>query len=396
MADMKAGLSGKESDSDMIRTWADIPKNPPKNQKVIVIDAGGTNFRSCLVTFDAEGKPSISDLKKTSMPGIKCEVSKEEFFDTIAENISYLKDKADRIGFCFSYPMEITKEGDGIPTCFTKEIKASSVLGLPIGKNLKEKLESLGWSKINGISLMNDTVSALLAGAADSGGKSYSSYVGFILGTGLNAAYIQKTDPAYKIDRQIIDCECGKFSNIKSSDVDIALDKGREHQGLSLIEKASSGAYLGGVILQILRSASEEGLFSQETCKNILGIDSLGLFDADLFMHFPAKEGLLSNAAATKEDVELIHELSMAAVSRSASYAAAIIATSVLMTGEGKKSSEPVCVLCDGTTFHKTYGLKEMVSRLLLEFLTEKRGIHFELISMENDITLGTAVGALE
>ena len=40
----------------MIRTFCNPPENSAKNQTVIVIDAGGTNFRTCLVTFDEKMK----------------------------------------------------------------------------------------------------------------------------------------------------------------------------------------------------------------------------------------------------------------------------------------------------------------------------------------------------
>src|SRR5574344_480983 len=98
--DMDKGLKGEESDEDMIRTFCNPPKNTAEKQSVIVIDAGGSNFRSCLVSFDSQGKAEISYLEKTKMPGVEKELSKKEFFEQIAINLDQLKDKADRIGFC--------------------------------------------------------------------------------------------------------------------------------------------------------------------------------------------------------------------------------------------------------------------------------------------------------
>ena len=46
LSDMRKGINGEKSDEDMIRTWTNPPEAKVKNQKVIVIDAGGTNFRS--------------------------------------------------------------------------------------------------------------------------------------------------------------------------------------------------------------------------------------------------------------------------------------------------------------------------------------------------------------
>ena len=79
--DMNRGLNGLKSDEDMIPTWCMPPKSKVVNKSVIVIDAGGTNFRSCLVTFDANGVASISEMEKTKMPGVEKELSKKEFFD---------------------------------------------------------------------------------------------------------------------------------------------------------------------------------------------------------------------------------------------------------------------------------------------------------------------------
>jgi len=118
--DMEEGLlrdpvnpPGQGPSLDMIPTWAVPPESAPKNKSVIVIDAGGTNFRSCLVTFDEAGVPTISDMKKTAMPGTDREYGKKEFFETIASFLDHLKNRATRIGFCFSYAMSITPEGDG-------------------------------------------------------------------------------------------------------------------------------------------------------------------------------------------------------------------------------------------------------------------------------------------
>ena len=151
--DMQHGLDSGSGDGPMdarqpmIPTWGMPPEKTPKDTSVIVIDAGGTNFRSCLVTFDAEGNPSISDLEKCSMPGIERELSKDEFFDQIATNLDHLKNKSTRIGFCFSYAMKILPDGDGEVLSFSKEINAKAVIGSKVGACLSEALVKRGWNK---------------------------------------------------------------------------------------------------------------------------------------------------------------------------------------------------------------------------------------------------------
>ena len=171
--DMEEGLKHEPSSPphtgpamDMIPTWIIPPEQPPKNASVIVIDAGGTNFRSCLVHFDENSRPSISRLERKPMPATDREYSKAEFFDTIASYLDHLKDAADSIGFCFSYAMKITPSGDGEVLQFSKEIKAPEVTGSLVGENLEAALIKRGWRKPKRIMLLNDTVAALLAGAS--------------------------------------------------------------------------------------------------------------------------------------------------------------------------------------------------------------------------------------
>ena len=85
ISEMKAGLAGKPSSLAMIPSFCSPDARPKAGEAVLVIDAGGTNFRTCLVTFDKSLNPVISDFRKSSMPGIKKEVGAAEFFSTIAD-----------------------------------------------------------------------------------------------------------------------------------------------------------------------------------------------------------------------------------------------------------------------------------------------------------------------
>ena len=397
--DMDLGLFKKgrkeKSGEDMIRTWMLPPEKAPKGQKIIVIDAGGTNFRSCLVSFDENGNASISDFKKTCMPGVERELSKVEFFNQFADNIDYLKNKADKIGFCFSYPMEITKDGDGITLGFSKEVKAPEVVGVPVGKTLVSVLESRGWNKISRITLLNDTVAALLAGRACArNGAEYSSYIGFILGTGMNAAYIQPAAEknGESIEKQIVVCESGKCDKIGRSDFDLAVDKKTNGPGQFILEKCCSGAYLGKMGFELITTAAKEGLFSDETAKRVSALQDLTLIEMNMFLHAPFEAGTVADLCADERDRKIVWELFDAAVERCAGYATAILGANAVQTGEGKNPLHPVAILCNGTTYAKTYNLRLRVESALYEYLTKKRGIFYEIVTAENDITLGTAV----
>jgi len=399
--DMKRGLKKEPADQDMIRTFCNPPEKTAKNESVIVIDAGGTNFRSCLVTFDQEGQPQISEMEKTRMPGVERELSRKEFFEQFAVNLEHLKNKADRIGFCFSYPMEIQENGDGILLGFSKEVKAPEVVGCKVGECLKEALAAHGWNTIKRITMCNDTVSALLAGAACAGDTHrYSSYIGYILGTGMNAAYLQPDCDCCGIQKQIVVCESGKFRSVNRSDFDIEFDKTTVKPGSFFLEKQCSGAYLGPVSTIILQTAAKEGLFSEATNKALLALaEPLTLIEMDKFLHGPFNRdcilGKIACENASEEDLDIMYQLLDAVVERSARCSAAILTACAIQTGAGKNAAKPISILCNGTTFYKTWMVRERTAAYLDEILTNKLGIHWEIVSADNDITLGTAIAGL-
>lgn len=398
--DFDMGLKGKKTGSEMIRTFTTPPSQAAAGKSVIVIDAGGTNFRSCLVSFATDGTPTITDLEKTKMPGIERELSKKEFFDQIASNLEHLKGKSANIGFCFSYPVTILEDGDGVLINFTKEVKAPEVEGCTIGKELAAALKEHGWNDKLNITLLNDTVSALLAGAANPDeGMEYSSYIGFILGTGMNGAYIQKEDTAYPgLKRQIINCECGKFNQVARCDFDYAFDKKSDKPGMGIMEKLCSGAYLGPVAYEMLTSAGKEKVFSDAVSAKFAALDALTTIDVSCYLVAPHsannKLGAMI-ADGTAEDQEILFQLMDALVERCARMAASILAACAIKSGEGKDAAKPVCMLCNGSTFFKLYKVYSRVKAYLEDVLVCQRGIYFDIIERENDITLGTAIGGL-
>lgn len=398
LCDMNRGLRKEKSDEDMIQTFTLPPEDAVKSKSVIVIDAGGTNFRSCLVTFDENGEAAVSDMEKTKMPGVEKELSKKEFFDKFAENLEHLKNKADSIGFCFSYPTKITEDGDGILINFSKEVKAPEVVGCAIGKCLSESLVSHGWQKPKRITLLNDTVAALLAGKAVAKTYPYSSYIGFILGTGMNAAYIQPEIPGI-LKKQIIVCESGKTKNVVMSDFDRNYDAKSQNPGSAFIEKQCAGGYLGSIAYETIKLAVDDGLFSPAFADELSKFDGMTLIEFDNFLHNPYDVstvlGKMAGEKATDEDYSTLFQILDALLERSARCAASILSAAVIQSGEGKNAARPVCIVCNGSTFWKSNMIYERVSAYLEDFLTVKNDLHWKIVSVENDITLGTAIGGL-
>ena len=68
--EMQAGLAGKGSSLAMIPTYIEVGKDIPAGKPVIVLDAGGTNFRVATVFFDESGKSVIENFVQKPMPGL--------------------------------------------------------------------------------------------------------------------------------------------------------------------------------------------------------------------------------------------------------------------------------------------------------------------------------------
>lgn len=335
-----------------------------EGETAIVIDAGGTNFRSCIVTKNKTGI-SISDFEKTSMPGIDRELSKEEFFSAIALNIERLKDASDRIAFCFSYAMEITEDGDGRILKFSKEIKAHDAEGSLLAKELKAELARRGWKRIQKVSVLNDTAALLLSGIVATQGQKMHSHVAFILGTGMNSAYIH--------DGHIIVTECGMFNGIEQSDFDKIVDSRSSCPGQSMLEKMCSGAYLGEIVHAMTDAACTEDLSKDESfaCNG-----SAHLTAADL-------DPILNG------ENSILKELARCVVMRSAKLSAEAVYAAIIASDKNKNSGK-VFIACNGSTFWKTPLLRNTFEARLKELLSDD----FEIVQVADDITAGTFASA--
>jgi hypothetical protein len=179
----------------------------------------------------------------------------------------------------------------------------------------------------------------------------------------------------------------------------IAFDKTTVKPGTFFLEKLCSGAYLGPVSWFALQAAAKEGLFSDKVNEAILKLEGLTLIEMDKFLHHPYdKECLLGKLlcdCGSDDDADKIFQILDAIAERSARYSAAILTACAIQTGEGKNAAKPICILCDGTTFFKTYKVRERVYGYLDEVLTRQLGIYWNIVACDNDITLGAAISGL-
>ncbi|MDD4011930.1 MAG: hexokinase [Sphaerochaetaceae bacterium] len=393
---MKHCLRTHDGSLHMIPSYCSAQAKPVSGETAIVLDAGGTNFRTCLVRFTDQG-PVISDFVKSSMPGSKEEVSAEDFFGKIADQVEPFIDKADHIGFCFSYATEITPDLDGKPIFFSKEIKAPQVIGMSLGKSLLAELGRRGHDVASKkVAVVNDTVATLLAGIAGSKGHEYSSYVGFILGTGTNTAYIEQNEniPGMgKEGQQIINVESGCYA-ISLTELDHRFLQTTKDPSQYQFEKMISGAYLGPLCGSFIRQACQENVFSSGFAASFDGM--LDTIEMSRFNENPFDSSTkLGRIATDEKDKQSLHVIIGEVIRRSAKLTAANLASAVIASGKGQDPTRPVLINADGSTFYKTWNLMRYTDFYLYGYLRDK-GLHYEFTQIPDSPTLGAAIAALD
>ena len=386
--EMDRGLGGQDSSLAMLPTYIETERELPRDTPVIVMDAGGTNFRVATVTFKDQGDPDIADFNVFPMPGIKKELKKDEFFGAMAGYIKEVVDKSDSVGFCFSYPIEMSPNKDGKVLYFSKEIKAEDAVGHMIGESLNAAIGSQGLGKAKNMVLLNDTVATLLAGRGQSGGRNFDSYIGFILGTGTNTAYVEQNNSITKAKdldpnkSQIINVESGGFGKAPRGKIDEAFDAASISPGVNVFEKMISGAYLGPLCWTTIQAAAEAGLFSAQTAARLATTQPADTKDISEFMTAPeGGDNPLSKAldGADGNDIASLYYLTDALIERAAKLAAINLSSVAIKCGKGRSPHRPVCIVAEGTTFYHLKSLRQKVEYYLKQYLVDTKKVYYEI-----------------
>jgi hexokinase len=337
------------------------------------------------------------------MPGSDGEIDRDAFFDALARAVVPVAARADRIGFCFSYAVEMYPEKDGKLIFFSKEIKAHGVVGQSIGAGLVEALARVGAARPSRVVLLNDTVATLLAGRNSEPGRRFDDFIGLVCGTGMNMAYVETNssigkrsglDPA---GSQVINTECGSFGRAPRGAVDREFDSTMDHPGKYTNEKMISGAYLGGLCLFTIRRAARDGLLSPRAAEEVGKLEALSTKDVSDFLLYPSAStnplGELASRAA-EEDAIVLYGLMDSLVERAAKLVAVDLSAVLLKTGKGRDPRFPVSITVDGTTFWQMRGFRVRVECHMRSFLAGAASRAYEISGAEDAPLIGAAIAA--
>lgn len=406
---MSDGLEGRPSSLAMLPTYIRMDNHVPLNEKVIVIDAGGTNLRIALVWFDDNSKPVIDSLSLYKMPGSETPVSREKFYTIIAGYLKPYLQKSKKIGFCFSYPAQIQSNRDGRVLALSKELIVQGIEGEMIGEGLLNTIRSMGYPEERKIVILNDTVACLLSGVFANANRVFDSYIGLIVGTGTNTCYVEKTSAVKKVSidtpdtTMLINIESGGYGEAPRGQIDSEVDSKTKNPGFDKFEKMISGQYQGMMLSTVLIHAIEDGLFSHQIPASKIKTIYIGAKDLDEFLYYPYDNNrnllrflALNGIKATERDRLVLYHLIDELIERISIFLIANISAIMSKTGTGTNPCRPVCVTADGSTFYKSKMLRDKLAYHIKTYLNEKKGRYCEFAKAESGNLVGTAVAGLQ
>jgi hexokinase len=276
--EMQRGLAAEGQTLKMIPSYVIRRATGNETGVYLALDLGGSNFRVCEVFLDGRGQVRMKQKKYVVSDTLKTGEG-EALFDFFASSIKEFyeengiqKDSFRRLGFTFSFPCSQTSIDKGYLIQWTKGFTAKGVEGKDIAKMLQEALKRQNL-QIHVSAIVNDTVGALIS-------HSYvdpSTFIGVILGTGSNAAYVERIGqiPKWKAappstGEMVINMEWGAFDNegvvLPSTPYDAKLDRESAHPREQRFEKMISGMYLGEITRLVMADLISTGeLFAGRT-----------------------------------------------------------------------------------------------------------------------------------
>ena len=371
-----AALGGKSSSLRMIDSHLPgcFGSEAFLDKPVIVVDAGGTNLRVAAVRL-SEGGPVFSHMRRTAMPGTDGLVSADEFHRAIAAEVDAVRanePQAVGIGYCFSYECRPLSDHDAELVAWAKQVAAPEVVGQRVGAELVRRLSGGPLPVV----VLNDTVATLLAGFSRQD-TVCPGQIGFILGTGTNLACVE--------NGTIRNAESGECDKVPRAECDRAFDAALPDAGTAQFEKMVSGAYLGGIGLQLLKRAAGAGLISEAGLKDVVELLSC---DLDAFAAGDDDERVLTSAIAST-DLAMSREIARAVFRRAARLTAAHLAAFVRRSAEA--GLRPVRITVDGSTYWKVRSVdfNGLVQEGLAVLVPE---VPFEVVRIDEAPMVGAAV----
>lgn len=405
--EMRAGLREEGgSKIKMIVSYVDNLPNGSEEGLFYALDLGGTNFRVLRVQLGGKEKRVVKrESREVSIPPHLMTGSATELFGFIASAVAkYVADeghnrvlggKQRELGFTFSFPVRQTSIASGTLIKWTKAFAVDDAVGEDVVAELQTAMEKQGVD-MRVAALVNDTVGTLAAGSYND----EDVVIGVILGTGSNAAYVEKASDIPKLEGElpksgnmVINTEWGNFSSscLPITEYDQALDDESLNPGEQIFEKLLSGLYLGEIVRRVLlKIATQCSIFGDVDLTKLGTHFNLRTPDISAMHHDETPdlrivaEKLAANlkiADTTLETRKMVVEICDIVTCRSARLAAAGIVGIIRKIRRGTPGDKRRTVIAiDGGLFEHYAKFRQCLESTLVELLGEEAS---ELMSVK-------------
>ncbi|KAI8146058.1 hypothetical protein BJV82DRAFT_600296 [Fennellomyces sp. T-0311] len=365
----------------------------------LALDLGGSNLRVSAVNLLGNGQVNVvTEVRRTVSDALRTG-SSTDFFDWIADAVNELLDNTSShqndnkdeqsmsMGVCWSFPLDQTGICEGKILRMGKGFTLENMDGQDLTSLFHDAFKRKGIN-VTVTALLNDTVGTLVAHAYSNPG----ACVGFIHGTGVNAAYPEKKSRIVKLTSSVapdhadqphqnfmlVNTEIDVFGNtdyLPLTRFDKALDVSHSQPGFQPYEKMMSGAYLGELVrlIAVELISEHQYLFNGNIPERLRRpwslttavISDLEKMETDEHRLTRFGEWLesdcINNYVPTIGDMERLCRICHIVSSRAASLAAAGIAAIIERQDVIKSSDQPIIIGVNGSTFEKYPRMPERI-----------------------------------
>ena len=399
--EMKLGLADASSSLPMLPTYLTTDGQLPAGRPVLVIDMGGTNLRLAKVVFHPLGDFEVEALAACPMPGSKAPLTLDEYLAQMVEILRPHLSGDDLIGYCFSYEARILPDHDGILANFNKGVRVEGSNGMKVCEVLEKALADAGVPGTRRWVLLNDSTAAAFGALSSLSGSGCSGMLGFILGTGTNTCYPEKTAriSRYPVEddggTMLINMESGAYSGFPRGEADRLLDKNDPLPGNHLYEKMIGGVYLGRLIWLTAVSAAERGLFPPALRASLAEAGAFRSVDVDAFVRDPAGDGRLAQLCPSENARASLLTIIYRLYERAAKLVCINLTAVMEEAGLGKDPEHPALIAAEGSSFWKSSLFLPMLSGFMKSFTEAERGISYRITQVPDANLIGSAAAAL-
>jgi hexokinase/glucose-6-phosphate 1-dehydrogenase len=281
------GLAGQPSTIRCLPSFVTRLPNGDENGIYYALDIGGSNFRVARFIFHPDKEPQCTDEVHFKIPSqVYAKGSNaDDLFGFLADCVYSIQGEkrggeSAVYGFTFSFPVDQFKLNSGRLLAWTKGFQTSGVVNKEVVGLLQNALQAKGLKGFVA-AMVNDTVGTLATLAA----SDPTAKIGLILGTGTNAAYLEKikripklsvgpstyqhnTVPGEQQDAgefMVINTEWGNYGSGSPNslpawtEIDSAIDRESSNPNEQWLEKMVSGHTMGEVCRRLLVQLHERG-----------------------------------------------------------------------------------------------------------------------------------------